>query len=633
MNTQTLTLSGITTYTTSFIPTGTSNLTLPSGNDTLVGQSSLSSYQTVANMSNYAPINNPSFTGVPSAPTATAGTNTTQLATTAFVLANSSGSGTNILPLNNTWTGVQTIRNNTAGTGTSAVTQYNIISQFNATNPTNNVEIGSGIRLIANSPASTYYGGEIVGSASYGTDAYLKFNTYNNGGIREIMRLTATNGYCGIGTTNPAYTLDVNGTIRSNSALSLTSTLSVNGTQTSTLGFGFGGGSVGTQYRWKIDDITLNRDNGAGPNFDYGAQSKLIFSAKSNNLYSGGVNDQAYIQGLTLVPNSGGNGGLSSGINVGIGTTNPGYPLQIHGSSGTFLKLVNNTTGYQGGQSNIEFWNNNAQYPLAKISSIDVATSPNAYQSALSFSVDWNTAFLEGMRLIAVSSSQVNVGINKTNPASTLDVNGTARIGTSSANNVHLNTTPGIGERSIWMTYSGTGLSTDFGILQVEHQNTSYRNLALNPYGANVGIGKTNPAYTLDVNGAINCTGGILLNTTNQTYTAQLGYTFTNSSTTAWSTTTKVVASLSMAYSGTYIINFVFNCQCPSFPSTITVNFYNNPSSSTSLYTYITNFIATSIQQYGCCSFPFNESYIEARIGTSGNNASCNAKLQATRVG
>jgi hypothetical protein len=39
---------------------------------------------------NYAPLASPTFTGVPAAPTATAGTNTTQLATTAFVLANTS---------------------------------------------------------------------------------------------------------------------------------------------------------------------------------------------------------------------------------------------------------------------------------------------------------------------------------------------------------------------------------------------------------------------------------------------------------------------------------------------------------------------------------------------------------------
>lgn len=39
-----------------------------------------------------APVNSPTFTGIPAGPTASVGTNTTQLATTAFVLANG-GSG------------------------------------------------------------------------------------------------------------------------------------------------------------------------------------------------------------------------------------------------------------------------------------------------------------------------------------------------------------------------------------------------------------------------------------------------------------------------------------------------------------------------------------------------------------
>jgi hypothetical protein len=51
-------------------------------------------YQTIANMINYAPLNNPTFTGQPLASTASIGTNTTQIATTAFVLANG-GSGAN----------------------------------------------------------------------------------------------------------------------------------------------------------------------------------------------------------------------------------------------------------------------------------------------------------------------------------------------------------------------------------------------------------------------------------------------------------------------------------------------------------------------------------------------------------
>ena len=40
----------------------------------------------IQGISTYAPLNNPSFTGTPTAPTATAWTNTTQIATTAYVM-------------------------------------------------------------------------------------------------------------------------------------------------------------------------------------------------------------------------------------------------------------------------------------------------------------------------------------------------------------------------------------------------------------------------------------------------------------------------------------------------------------------------------------------------------------------
>lgn len=55
------------------IPSKTSDLTNDSG------------YITSSSLSTYAPLASPTFTGTPAAPTATAGTNTTQIATTAFV--------------------------------------------------------------------------------------------------------------------------------------------------------------------------------------------------------------------------------------------------------------------------------------------------------------------------------------------------------------------------------------------------------------------------------------------------------------------------------------------------------------------------------------------------------------------
>jgi hypothetical protein len=80
----------------------------------------------------YALLASPTFTGTPSAPTATLGTNTTQLATTAFVLANASGIS---LSANNTWTGIQTFLatklglRNVADTFTSFFTNTNTASR------------------------------------------------------------------------------------------------------------------------------------------------------------------------------------------------------------------------------------------------------------------------------------------------------------------------------------------------------------------------------------------------------------------------------------------------------------------------------------------------------------------------
>jgi hypothetical protein len=76
---------------------------------------------TVSQITGAAPLASPTFTGVPAAPTASPGTNTTQLATTAFVIANAGGgnvsnSGT---PLNHqvaTWTDATHIQGITPGT-------------------------------------------------------------------------------------------------------------------------------------------------------------------------------------------------------------------------------------------------------------------------------------------------------------------------------------------------------------------------------------------------------------------------------------------------------------------------------------------------------------------------------------
>lgn len=85
-----------------------------------------------------ADIASPALTGVPTAPTATSGTNTTQLATTAFV-ANATSSIGNV-NANNTWTGIQTFRDNkfviTDETDTSKVLNLQLSSIATATTRT-----------------------------------------------------------------------------------------------------------------------------------------------------------------------------------------------------------------------------------------------------------------------------------------------------------------------------------------------------------------------------------------------------------------------------------------------------------------------------------------------------------------
>jgi hypothetical protein len=161
---------------------------------------------------------------------------------------------------------------------------------------------------------------------------------------------------------------------------------------------------------------------------------------EANDLLNGGACTHYFWDDVMLDRN------LTVFANVGIGIFTPpsDYRLdvagnaRIQGASGgsdgpPLLKLVNNTVQYQGGQSNIEFWNNNSGYRLGKISAIDIADASNVYQSALALSVNWHTGdpingnptgFVEGMRLVNVSQTQVNVGIGTTTPGSTLDVSG-----------------------------------------------------------------------------------------------------------------------------------------------------------------------------------------------------------------
>jgi len=149
----------------------------------------------------------------------------------------------------------------------------------------------------------------------------------------------------------------------------------------------------------------------------------------------------------------------------------------------------------------------------------------------------------------AGASSELRMGIGTAAPAYALDVaaaNG-ARVSVNGQSGIYLNT-PNInaGNEGLALgfnrVYNGTNFANT-GYIQAESQGVGYRNIALNPLGGNVGIGRVNPqgpapngqAGNLDVNDiwlrAANAGGGKWLSQTPQVVETKLATntTFTTS--------------------------------------------------------------------------------------------------------
>ena len=153
-------------------------------------------------LNSYAPLASPALTGTPTAPTANAGTNTTQIATTAFVTNAISGI-----------TGAMVFKG-TIGTGGTAGTAL----------PTSNVKVGDTYKIIT---AGTYAGqaakvGDLfIASATTPTWAYVP-----SGDDTDVTQVTAG---AGLNTIGPDSSTD-GGSITTSGTLNLTKTAVTPGT-------------------------------------------------------------------------------------------------------------------------------------------------------------------------------------------------------------------------------------------------------------------------------------------------------------------------------------------------------------------------------------------------------------------
>jgi hypothetical protein len=229
-----------------------------------------------------------------------------------------------------------------------------------------------------------------VFSIQSGTDGSTNGPITFGGFSNERMRITA-DGNVGIGTTSPRSPL----TVYNGEGAHITSTYTVNYSQYSILDFNYGGGVSGTPSSIRLICNAVNRDNGAGPNYDYGAQGKLIFQGKTNNLFSGGGTDTSYTNIMTV------DGATKR---VGIGTTSPIRKLDVRSGDG----------------QSASGWISGVFGPATGLT-----TNPRVVMGTFS-----NVATIGGHNgdLTAWSDLVINlggnVGIGTTNPGATLDIRG-----------------------------------------------------------------------------------------------------------------------------------------------------------------------------------------------------------------
>jgi hypothetical protein len=394
--------------------------------------------------------------------------------------------------------------------------------------------------------------GSYLTTTSAGNNAYLAFSTRNNESLGEMMRITS-NGKVGIGTTVPG-----TGNI-----------LNVKGlTPTIATGYGNSTGNMGQLVLESSDAYTTQKggriafSGNAGTNggaFTGHARQDSVFgtiegfkaNTSANNaggglIFKTNYNPDGQMYERMRITDSG---------NVGIGTTAPGYTLDVSGQMKAeryrgVSSLVLNTYATVNPTSNVFLYSqSNDRDSWLYLDSADTGSNWGIYHrqidSAVSGLPSNSIGFVGGgssalQAYISLANGSAffngNVGIGTTTPTAKLEIGGAgtysilasnARIGnvatpfsaTDAATKGYVDGAfaPG-GSSSLWSgTKDGTIWNGAAGV-------------------GNVGIGKTNPAQKLDVTGSIAVSGNIFGDTdssrnliANNVYTAALaGYQYTN---------------------------------------------------------------------------------------------------------
>ena len=474
-------------------------------------------------------------------------------------------------------------------TGTKIVIQDNGNVGIGTTSPFEKLQVsgnistivqGSGMVFAENAGTGKHYAQILSSVGEPAQNVGLAFYTTANAGttLPERMRILG-NGNVGIGTTSPGYLLEADGTVGIKAAspeiaMKFTGTgnenlvllgQTINSNQAA---FEIGttpsyGGSYNYNFyhddskTYMIGNVGIGATSPLTPLEIYTSNPNILLHTSStsgtitenitfglHNLMSSnytavlkggrdGTSYGTYLQFLTR-PNTAGTSAspvmtLSSSQYVGIGTTSPGYTLDVNGNihaSGTIYGTVSGninpgfTTGsvvYQGAsglaQDNANFFYDSTNHALG-IGTTTPASSGSA-KLAVNGNIDiitGNLGFGDGTAYVTRSSNDMlyqapsgvhnfnsgelyvsssGIGVGTTSVTNKLTVNGNALVGGPI----------GIGGNSA-PTQIGSltlGYSSSSGYSWI--QSYSSQPLAINPVGNNVGIGTTTIGSKFQVNG------------------------------------------------------------------------------------------------------------------------------------
>ena len=357
-------------------------------------------------------------------------------------------------------------------------TASGILSALSLVNTTGNASAGYGTALDFHVNSVYSPTGRIATLAeSTDTPAALAFYTYNSG-LNEKMRITSA-GNVGIGTTNPTYKLHTYGT---NPRVFI---------QDSSTGFPI------LQLNNNSGNFYMSIDNSGGSAFG---------SAYGRYLYSEGAYPMIFVtNGAEQIR-------ITSGGNVGIGTTSPGQKLQIEGS--LLVNAGTSATAYRdimlGG---IGGWVTGESHGIDTV--YNTASSPTTFSRIESY-FDGTNGKIRFRNLYNDSNPRTdilmtiqgngNVGIGTDNPGAKLDIVSTGagseglrvdgatggfafvvKAGSDYTSHIRAGATVGV---NYFTTPPSNGLIVE----------------------GNVGIGTTSPAAKLDIKGDLIVSSSLIVN-------------------------------------------------------------------------------------------------------------------------